>query len=209
MTLNLIRLFDFYLALMFVLSLYRRWPVYADVIGLVWQFVRHGRWPRLLNRFNEHRGELLKAGLIGPTTLAVALMAAQFIASRLIFPQATITLAELAENPWARASVLLAVVPMLAVDLYFIIRVGRFDHAETIASFEEAEKWAGTYRARFVRTVTFGRVNPDRMVDEQVKDGLRALGATIVWAMWWVSVQVVLRLTFGLTLWTMWALLGR
>ena len=87
-----------------------------------------------------------------------------------------------------------------------LIRVGRFDHTETVKYFDQAETWAGTWRAKGVRIITIGFVNPDRMVDEQVATGLRQLGATLSWAMWWVSTQVILRLAFGLTLWGLWAI---
>ncbi|CAN5199391.1 hypothetical protein BH11PLA2_BH11PLA2_53250 [soil metagenome] len=205
MTLNLIRLFDFYLAVMLVLGLFRRWGVYRDVIILLFQFAMHGRWPRLLGRLNTHKKEVLNWRTARPLILVLVLMIVQFIASRLIFPQATVTFEDLCHPGWQIAVVLAAMIPMVAVDLYFVIRVGRFDHGETMKYFDQAETWAGTFRAKLVKTVTLGKVNPDRMVDEQVRDGLRQLGGTVSWAMWWVSAQVVLRLLFGLTLWTMWA----
>jgi hypothetical protein len=205
MSLNLIRLFDFYLAVFFLIGLFRRFGVYRDVMLLLWQFVRQGRWPRLLGRLNTHKGEVLNWPTLRPMVLALVLMTVQFIASRLIFPQALLTVNDIVEPWWHIALFLAAFVPMAAVDLYFVIRVGRFDHGETIQYFDQAETWAGTFRARAVRVVTFGRVNPDRMVDEQVRAGLQQLSGTLTWAMWWVSTQVTLRLVFGLTLWIMWA----
>src|SRR2546421_337157 len=53
MDLNLIRLFDFYLAMMLVFSIYRRWPVYRDALLLVVGFL-FGRWGRLLTRLHQH-----------------------------------------------------------------------------------------------------------------------------------------------------------
>jgi hypothetical protein len=205
MHLNLIRLFDFYLAVMLVLGLYRRGGVYRDVFVLLWAFLKNGRWPRLLSRLNTHKGEVLHRGTLYPAAVAVLLMIVQFIISRVIFPQANLTVKDLLDPWWHGTVMLAAFIPMAAVDLYFLIRVGRFDHTETVKYFDQAETWAGTRRARLVKFVTFGRVNPDRMVDEQVRDGLRQLGGTISWAMWWVSTQVTLRMIFGLTLWLTWA----
>jgi hypothetical protein len=202
---NLIRLFDFYLAVMLLLGVYRRWGVYRDALLLLIGFVL-GRWGRLLSRLHTHRHEVLNWPTLRPMALALLLMAAQMITSRLVFPQAAITLRDLLDPWWQLALAIAAFAPMAAVDLYFIIRVGRFDHGETVKYFDQAETWAGTWRATAVRTVTLGRVNPNRMVDEQVRDGLKQLGATLSWAMWWVSTQVILRLAFGLTLWLLWAL---
>lgn len=200
---NLLRLFDFYLAVMLLLGVYRRRAVYRDVLFLVFGFALR-RWPRLLARFAQHRRELLRGPMLRPLVFAIMLMAAQMLASRVLFPQATVTLRELLEPWWHLAVVIVAAIPMVGVDLYFIIRVGTFDHGETVKSFNQAETWAGTWRAHAIRTVTLGKVDPNRMVDEQVKEGLQQLGATMAWAMWWVSTQVTLRLTFGVTLWLMW-----
>jgi len=202
--LNLIRLFDFYLALMLLVGFYRRFSVYRDVVFLLFAFVIR-RWPRLLSRLVRHRGEVMNWSTLGPLAVALALMTLQMIASRLVFPQATITLRDLLDPGWQLPLVIITIVPMLAVDFYFIIRVGRFDHSETVKYFDQAETWAGTLRANVVRIATFGRVDPERMVDEQVRDGLRQFGGTLSWAMWWVSTQVILRLLYGVTLWILWA----
>jgi hypothetical protein len=47
-------------------------------------------------------------------------------------------------------------------------------------------------------------VNPTRIVREQVRQGLRDLGATVGWAMNWVAIQSACRLAFGLTVWGLW-----
>ena len=45
---NLIRIFDFYLALMFFISLIRRWSVYVNAFRLL--IAVRGRWPKLIQR---------------------------------------------------------------------------------------------------------------------------------------------------------------
>lgn len=200
---NLLRLFDFYLMLMLLLGVYRRRTVYRDALYLTFGFLLK-KWPRLWLRFQQHRAVLINRATMKPVIFTLILMAVQMIATRVLFPDATVTLRELLEPWWHLAIVLAAFVPMVAVDLYFIIRVGTFDRVETIKSFQQAETWAGTWRTKMVRAATLGFVNPDRIVDAQVKDGLSQLSATLIWAMWWVSVQVVLRTLFGLALWTMW-----
>ena len=54
--------------------------------------------------------------------------------------------------------------------------------------------------------VTLGFVNPRKMVDTEVKKSLDELGRVVNAGLWWVSVQIALRVAFGLTLWTAWAI---
>jgi hypothetical protein len=200
---NLIRVFDFYLAAMFVFGFLRRWAVYRD--GVLLAIALRARWPRLLARLAEHRAVLLDWAVVRPTALALALTVTQMIVSRGIFPQAKIQVGELFD-PWWRAVLMAAAAgPMLAIDAYFLICIGRFDRAETEKYFDMAEGWAGSLRARVVRVVTFGRIDPDRMVDEQVRSGLAQVGATIGWSMMWVSYQIAARMLCGLTIWALWA----
>jgi hypothetical protein len=51
-------------------------------------------------------------------------------------------------------------------------------------------------------------VNPQKIVDEEVKKSLAEIGTTVRASLWWVSLQIALRVLFGLTLWTAWALHG-
>ena len=93
---NLIRIFDFYLALMFLVGLVRRWTVYRDTFLLV---VSHGRWPKLLERIHEHKGLLLNISTMRPAALALGLMLTQIVASRMIWPQATLRVRNSAVRP--------------------------------------------------------------------------------------------------------------
>jgi len=200
---NLIRVFDFYLAVMALFSLLRRYAVYRDTVLLA--VAVRGRWPRLAERMKRHHGELVNWPTLRPLILAVTLFVAQTVASRLLWPQATLRVADLFD-PWWRPAVLLSGgLPMVLIDGYFLLRVGAFDRAETEKYLDTAEKWTGTLKARAVRVVTLGRVDPDRMVDEEVRKGLRQLGRTVNWSMWWVSAQAGARLLCGLTIWILWA----
>jgi hypothetical protein len=202
---NLIRLFDFYLALMFVISLVRRWAVYVNAIRIL--IAVRGRWPKLIERLHEHKSILLNWSFFRPAAIALVLMIVQLIASRLLWPQAVLTGDELLGDPWLIAIILVPLIPMLLVDLYFIFRVGRFDHGETVKYLDQAERWLG-WKGPLVRALTLGIVNPRRMVDEEVKKSLSEMQSTVTASLWWVIVQTVLRLAFGLTLWTVWLFHG-
>src|SRR5262245_42933465 len=122
---NLIRIFDFYLVLMFIISFLRRWDVYWNAIRLL--IAVRGRWPKLLERLGEHKSVLLNWSFFRPALLALILTIVQLIFSRWIYPQAVITGPQLQEEWWLVLIIIVPLIPMLAVDLYFIIRVGRFD----------------------------------------------------------------------------------
>lgn len=202
MPVNLIRVFDFYLALMFVVSLVRRWEVYWDAVRIL--FAVRGRWPRLLHRLGEHQSLLLNWAFFRPVVLAFGLTLIQMICSRVIWPRAVLTGPELQAEWWWLVVVLCPLVPMLAVDLYFVIRVGRFDRAGTVKYLDQAENWLG-WKGPLVRVLTLGYVDPHKMVDAEVRKSLSALGTTVRSSLWWVSLQIALRVVFGLTLWTVWA----
>ena len=200
--LNLIRVFDFYVTLMFVISLVRRWDVYVNAMRLLISV--RGRWPKLISRLSEHRSLILNRAFFRPALLALGLTATQLVASRVIFPQAELSGEQLRAEWWWVPLILVPLVPMLLVDIYFVVRVGKFDHDETVKYFDQAENWLG-WKGPLVRLVTLGIVNPQRMVDDEVKKNLTDYQSTLQASLWWVSVQIGLRLAFGLTLWAVWA----
>ncbi|MFX9552157.1 hypothetical protein ABTO49_21475, partial [Acinetobacter baumannii] len=84
-------------------------------------------------------------------------------------------------------------VPMVAVDVYFVVCVGKFDHDETVKYFDQAEGWLG-WKGPLVRALTLGIVNPHKMVDDEVRKNLTEYQSTLQASLWWVSVQIGLRL---------------
>jgi hypothetical protein len=203
--LNLIRLFDFYLALMFLISLVRRYDVYWSAVRIL--FVVRGRWPRLVHRLAEHRSLLLNWSFFRPVVLAAVLTVVQMICSRLIWPDAVLLGSDLRDEWWKLAVLVVPLAVMLAIDLYFIVRVGRFDHDGTVKDLDRAESWLGR-KGSLVRILTFGYIDPHKQVDEELKKNLADLGSTVRSSMLWVSAQIGARVLFGLALWTVWAMTG-
>lgn len=200
---NLINVYSFYLFMMFLISLLRRWDIYLDTVRLL--FALRGRWPKLVQRIKEHRGLLLNWSFFRPAVLSIVLWIVQMFCSRVVWPQAVLTWAGLTSEWWWVAAVIVPLVPMLLVDLYFILRVGRFDRAETEKYLDMAEDWLG-WKGPLVRFATLGFVNPKRMVDDEMKKSLVELRQTMNSSLYWVSLQVTLRVAFGLSLWTVWAM---
>ena len=200
---NLIRLFDFYLALMFLLGLSRRYPLYWNTFRLLISV--RGRWPKLLERMKQNQNAILTAQVIRPLAIAGALMIVQFLCSRLIFPEAQLQVGEVFEHPASVFLLLLGVLPMFAVDLYFLIYVGRFNRDEAEKYMDHAESWLGSWKSSAVRYASFGTINPRKVVDREVQKSLAQLGKTVSWAAWWVSIQVVCRTACGSVIWLLWA----
>ena len=58
---------------------------------------------------------------------------------------------------------------MIAFDVYGTARVGQIDQVEMEKYFGQAEFWLGSKTAHVVRVVTFGYINPRKMVAEEVQ----------------------------------------
>ncbi len=204
--LNLIHVFDFYLASMFFLSTLRRFEQYRAVAAIL--FAAPGRWPRLLKEMKQHRSIFVTWSTLRPAALTLSLLIINAIASRLIWPHAMVTPKDLL-NDWTYLPIFaIALAGMLAVDSYFLIRVGRIDRVETELYLDKAEHWLTTWKAPVVRFFTLGYVDPRRMVSEQTRTALTEISNLINRNLYWMSLQVGLRVIFGLVLWGAWALFG-
>jgi hypothetical protein len=200
-----IRLFSFYLAVMFVLSTAVRLRQYHTVVTLVTRL--RSRWPNLTALVLAHRHILLSASTLRPLLLMLGLLAANTIASRLIWPQAdTVRIAELLEVWPALPFVALAGLAMLCFDIYGIIRVGKIDQAELEKYLDQAEFWLRGWKAPVVRFLSLGYINPRKMVATEVGKALESAGQLLNSSVHWVSLQTTIRFLFGLTLWSSYAL---
>lgn len=202
-SLNVIRLYEFYLATMFVISFARRYLVYLDFVRLCVKFI--GRWPKLMAKLKELHGVLVTKAVIQPLLIALCVIVIQMICSRLVWPQAEVTGESIRSSLWKMTLLGTVVIPMFLVDAYFLIRVGRFNLSTTEDYLDQAEHWLATWKAPTIRVLTFGYINPQLIVKTEVTKGLTQLGETLSWASWWVIAQTSLRVLVGLTIWLMWA----
>jgi len=204
--LNLIHLFEFYLAAMFFLSTLRRLEQYRAIVAIL--FAAPGRWPNLLREMKQHRSIFVTWSTLRPAALTLSLLVINAIASRLVWPHAIVTPRDLMHD-WSYLPIfLIALAAMLAIDSYFLIRVGRIDPVETALYLDKAEHWLTTWKAPVVRFFTLGYVDPRRMVSEQTRSALTEISNLINRNLYWMSLQVGLRVVFGLALWGAWALFG-
>lgn len=203
-TLNLIRLFGFYLAAVFLISTYRRLQQYAAVYEIV-EGARKNRWPNLYRMIEGHKGVFLTWGTLRPALLALFVTVVYTIASRVVWPHARLTPGDLWLARWAWLPVIGFGAGMLVVDTLGLLRVARIDRPAIEAKLKEAEDWLTSWQTPLIRRVTFGLVNPKSIVESQVQNAL-AMGVELVnRSLWWMSMQVSLRTAFGLTLWATWA----
>lgn len=207
-----IRFFDFYLMLLFVASISRRLDLYRYVVGMVLRFP--GRWPNLFKLVKEHRTVLLTFRTLLPALLVLMLFLVQLIASRLVWPEAArpptgLTVAKLAEYWWAVVLVVPLGIAMVCVDIWAILVVGQIDKALLEKYFDQAEYWLTSRTAHVVRFFTFGYINPRRLVSQEVQKALVGASRQLNTTMWWMNVQMGLRIAFGLSLWLTWAVTHR
>jgi len=197
--LNLIHCLNWYLLLIFVASTILRTRQYQALLGLVWLFP--GRWPLLLELIKKHRSILLTWGTVLPALLALGLLVANTLACRLVWPQANLGLAQLARSWLATLFVGCLGAVMVGFDYYSARRVGKWDRARVEKQFDQAEYWLRSWTAPVLRIVTFGFVNPRKLVGAEIRKALVAASRQLNWSLWWMSLQVALRILFGASLW--------
>lgn len=208
LALNLIYFLDFYFTLMFLVGVYRRFELYQNVLKLA--VTGPNRWPNLLKLIHAHRTVFLTMTTVMPLFLALSLSVVQWIASRVIWPNAGVppeglTVAKLLEHWLALPIVLPLAVGMFGIDIYFLIYVAKFDPAELEKHFDQAEYWLKSPTAVVVKSLTFGYVDPRGMVNVEVRKVLVMAGDLLNTSLWYWNLQIALRFLFGLSLWLTWA----
>jgi hypothetical protein len=202
--LNLIHLFDFYLAMLFLVSTYLRVRQYEAVVRLVRAVPE--RWPKLFQLVKDHHTVFLTWATVLPALLALGLSVIHMLACRLVWPHAQLTLRQLGDLWLAVPWVSLFGVAMLVFDAYATWTVGDVDRGLLEKYFDQAEYWLRSWVAPVVHVFTLGYVNPRRMVAVEVQKALLEASQLVNSTLWWVTVQVGLRIAFGLSLWLSYAL---
>ena len=204
LTLNLIRFFDFYLALTFLLSTYVRYSQYEAIVRLLRAVP--DRWPRLLRLVKDHHAIFLTWATVLPAVLALGLTLINMLACRLIWPHANVTVSDLRQMPVAMSFVFVFGLAMLGVDGYATFKVGKLDRLQLEVYFDQAEYWLRSWVTPVVHAFTFGYINPKKMVSVEVQKALVQASKLLNSTLWWVSLQVGLRIAFGLSLWLSFAI---
>jgi hypothetical protein len=208
-SLNLIHFLDFYFALMFFAGLWRRFGQYQNVARLALSMP--GRWPNLMKLVSQYHTLFWTWSMVLPTILALVLWVVQVLMSRLVFqdagtPEDGLSVTRLLEH-WPALFVVAPLgIAMFGFDLYSLYLVGRIDRDQLEKYFDQAEYWLKSRTADVVRVVTFGRINPRKMVAVEVEKALVAVADMLNFTLWWVIVQTGLRFAFAVSVWLTWAL---
>jgi hypothetical protein len=199
--LDLIRLFAFYLWLVFFASTAMRIQQYEAIVRLVKAVPE--RWPSLLRLVRQHHAIFLTWATVLPAVMALVLSIAHTLAWRLVWPH--LTVGDVAYFRFTAVLMFVAGLAMLGVDLYATFRVGAIDHSLLEKYFDQAEYWLRSWVAPVVHIFTLGYINPRKIVRAEVRKALVEASELLNTTLWWVSLQVGLRVVFGLTLWVTWA----
>jgi hypothetical protein len=203
--LRLIPLFNFYLAIFFLVGTLRRLRQYRTFLVLV--RTMPNRWPRLLALVRQHWGVFVTWGTVLPLAIMLGLILVNWTASTVLWPEAAnFTLGDLF-GLWPAVPVVLTCgACMFAFDVYGLVRVGVVNREQMEKYFDQAEYWLKSWAAPVVRIFTLGYVNPRKMVAVEVRAALVNASKLINYTLWWVSIQTGLRMAYGLSLWGAWAL---
>jgi hypothetical protein len=207
-SLHLIRLFNLYLILVFVVTTAARLRDYLKVLELVWRVP--GRWPRLFRLVKQHWNLFLTWDSFIPLLSSGGLVLGHTALSRLVWPAADdyLTVARLLDH-W---SMLLVVLPcaaaMSATDVYGALTAQPIDTATLAKYFDLAEFWLQSWTAPVVRAFTLGYINPRQMVAAEVRTALTSASDLLHSTLYWMAWQAGVRIACGASLWLAYLLIA-
>jgi hypothetical protein len=201
-TLNLLDVFNYYLIVGFITSTAINVCRYRATLGLLCGFP--SRWPKLLELVKKHRTIFLGWPTLLAIGLAFILMLSNSLAIRLIWTQAKVTFEQLWQHWLPLAAVLLAGGLMLLFDCKALFRVGHLYRAALEVNLDKAESWLKSWVAPAVRMVTFGFINPRKIVGVEVQRALAEANWVVIGGMWRLSLRTGMQFAVGLFLWLTW-----
>ena len=139
--------------------------------------------------------------MVRPVVVLLALTLVQVLASMLFFHYAGLTFAHLPDAGIGGPLLGILGLGMLLFDLFGAWRVGVVDREAVEKSLDQAEYWLASWTAPVVNFFTLGRINPRRLVSEEVRKALVSASKAATGAFHWLSLQTAVRFAFGLTLW--------
>jgi len=198
-------MFSLYLAVAFLLSTGLRLQQYRDILSLITRL--HSRWPNLTKLVLSHRNILVTWANVRPLVLVLVLLAANTLARQFLWPQVKVFRACDLVIIWPVLPVVLAcTAAMVLFATLGAFQVGKIDTPETEKYLDLAESWLSGWRAPVVRIFTLGFINPRNIVTKEVRTALEGASALLNSTLWWVTIQTVLRIACGLSLWASYAL---
>ncbi len=202
--LNLLTVFNYYLIVGFVASTAVNFRRYRAIVGLLYCFP--SRWPKLLQLVNKHRSVFFGWPTLLAIGLAFVLMLSNSLAIRLIWTHAGVTLQQLGGHWLPLVALLVAGGLMLFFDCQALWSVGHFDRSALEVVLDKAESWLKSWTGPALRFVTFGFINPRKIVGVEVQRALADANWVVIGGMWRLSLRTGTQFAVGLILWLTWAL---
>jgi hypothetical protein len=206
--LHVIRLFNLYLILVFLITTYARLRDYVKIVGMVRR--APGRWPRLFQLVKQHGHIFLTWKSFYPLLSSGGLLVTQSILTRLVWPFADdfLTIEHLLHNWPTLLFVLPCTAAMIAFDIYWVVTASEIDYVLMEKYFDQAEFWLKSWTAPVVRVFTLGYINPRQMVATEVRNALNDASGMVNSTLWWMAWQAGVRIACGASLWLAYLLAG-
>jgi hypothetical protein len=206
-SLHVIRLFNLYLIVVFLVTTFARLRDYVKILDLVRRVP--GRWPRLFQLVKQHWNIFLTWKSFYPLLSSGGLLLGHTILTRIILPSGDeLTIARLLEYWPTLAFVLPFGGAMIALDIYWVATAEEIDYKILEKYFDQAEFWLKSWTAPVVRVFTLGYVNPRQMVAAEVRNALVSASDMLNTTLWWMTLQSGVRIACGASLWMAYLLAG-
>jgi hypothetical protein len=202
-TLNLIDVFNCYLIAGVIVSVAIRARTYRAVLGLV--FACPNRWPKVLELVKKHWTILLGWPTLLAVGLALVVLLCNVLARYLVLIQAKVTFEELRVLWLPLTAVVLSGGAMLFLDWKAVFGARYFDRRALEGDLDQAESWLKSWKGPALRMVTFGFINPRRIVGAEVHRALVEANWSMIGGTWRWSLRIAMQFVFGLSLWLTWA----
>jgi hypothetical protein len=201
-----IRLFNFYLAFVFILTTLLNIRDYRNMVGLARSLP--ARWPRLFELMKHHSHIFLTWQTAAPFLTSLGLLIIQLLVTRVVAPAADEKLTVDYLLPiWPVLPILLLTsAAMIVVDVYANWPVTPINRGEVEKHFDQAEFWLKSWTAPVVHVLSLGYINPRQLVAAEVRTSLLEASKLLNRTLWWTAWQAVFRITCGLSLWLTYAL---
>ncbi|MDG2391318.1 MAG: hypothetical protein P8M30_18580 [Planctomycetaceae bacterium] len=200
--LNLITLFEWYLLATFFFSLAIRYQLYRSYVALFWSMPE--KWPAMYDLVKKHSRSLLNWTMTIPVGIMLAIYLIHMVSYRLIWDDAEIAPPDL----WASAEVFLPVIALMAAMFYFdfkgLFQVTPVNFKDLETNLRHGEIALNSNVSKWVRRLTFNRVDPHQMVETRVADTMQWIRSAFLEQLRYQSFHTMVRISFGFLLWTAW-----
>lgn len=170
--LNLIRAFFWYVAILFLISLFLRLRFYLTIYNIT-RYIAE-QCPNVFRLVHEHWFLCVRDRFLQLVILYGGILVTYWLVSRLIWPTASVSVLDLAEwHPWALLGNLFLIGTMVTIDIVLVGQTSVIDQQRIIQDLKYAEGWLGGRLYRVLNVL--GRFN----LIKNVADNMTA--QTMVW----------------------------